>query len=75
MDFKEATDAVSAGISHQDLADRLGVSVQRIRQARLDPSAAGYRPPPPGWREAIAMLAQDRGTEFLDIAAAVVDEP
>lgn len=73
MDLNSALDAVKAGITQQDLADRLGVNVQRIRQARLHPSAAGYRPPPDGWREALQGLAQERGLALLDISAALAD--
>ena len=43
MDFKKATDDLFAGISHEDLARALGVSVAAIRQARLDPKAKAYR--------------------------------
>lgn len=74
MDFNDALDAVKNGISQQNLADRLGVSVQRVRQARLDPASDGYRPPPTGWREALAALAQERGGSFLDIANSLADQ-
>lgn len=60
MDFKEATDRLTSAISHQDLADELGVNVQRVRQARLDPASTGYRPPPPGWEAAIVRLMERR---------------
>lgn len=68
MGFKEATDALNAAVTHEDLARELGVSVQRIRQARLDPASAGYRPPPAGWEAAVAKLARERGGELAKLA-------
>lgn len=64
MDFKTATDRVAGCISHAEIAEAAGVSVQTIRQARLDPSAPGHRPPPAGWREVLARLARMRSEEL-----------
>lgn len=64
MDFKSATDRVAGCISHAEIAEAAGVSVQTIRQARLDPSAAGHRPPPLGWEEVLARLARKRSREL-----------
>ena len=58
MDFKTATDRVAGCISHAEIAEAAGVSVQKIRQARLDPSAPGHRPPPAGWQGVLARLAR-----------------
>lgn len=69
MDFKTATDRVAGCISHAEIAEAAGVSVQTIRQARLDPSAPGHRPPPAGWQEVLTRLARERSqqlTEFAD---------
>jgi hypothetical protein len=60
MNFKEATDALFERISHEDLADALGVSVASIRQARLNPQARAYREPPVGWEEATLSLVRKR---------------
>jgi hypothetical protein len=60
MDFKKATDGLFERISHEDLADALGVSVASIRQARLTPTAKAYREPPPNWHDAIVRLAERR---------------
>lgn len=68
MDFKTATDRVAGCISHAEIAEAAGVSVQTIRQARLDPSAPGHRPPPAGWRDVLANLARTRGSELLRFA-------
>lgn len=58
MTFKEATDGLFAKIDHEDLAKRLGVSVAKIRQARLRPEAEAHRPPPHEWREAVIRMAE-----------------
>jgi hypothetical protein len=60
MDFKDATDRLADCPSHAELAEVAGVSVQSIRQARLDPSNSNYRTPPPNWRQAVIRLAEDR---------------
>jgi hypothetical protein len=64
MDFKTATDRVAGCISHTEIAEAAGVSVQTIRQARLDPSAPGHRPPPTNWRSVLAHLARERSKQL-----------
>lgn len=68
MDFKTATDRVSGCISHAEIAEAAGVSVQTIRQARLDPSAPGHRPPPTGWKPVLARLASKRSRELAEFS-------
>lgn len=68
MDFKSATDRLKGCVTHEEVADVLGVDVQRIRQARLSEDSAGYRPPPEGWTEAVATLAAERGGDLQDLA-------
>ena len=68
MDFKTATDRVAGCISHAEIAEAAGVSVQTIRQARLDPSAPGHRPPPGEWQEVLASLARKRSRELAAFA-------
>jgi transposase len=46
MDFREATEYLYAGVSPQELAKALGVSVATVRQARLRPDAKAHRSPP-----------------------------
>ena len=60
MNFKEATDALFSGVSHADLAERLGVSVASIRQARLARGAKAYRAPPEKWEEAVIRIAESQ---------------
>jgi hypothetical protein len=64
MNFKEATDGLFDRISHEDLAEALGVSVASIRQARLNPKAKAYREPPAEWREAVLKIAAKQVTHY-----------
>lgn len=65
--FREATDLL--GLSMEELADALGgISKQSVKQARLDPSASGYRSPPSGWETVVAKLARERGGELERLA-------
>jgi hypothetical protein len=63
MTFNEATDALFKNLSHADLAEALGVSVQLIRQARLSPDNRAYRQPPADWQRAVVRLAERRMME------------
>ena len=74
MDFKTATDCVAGCISHAEIAEAAGVSVQTIRQARLDPSAPGHRPPPVGWQSVLARLARVRSKQLAAFAESLDDE-
>jgi len=60
MDFKTATDRVAGCITHAEIAEACGVSIQSIRQARMDPSSPSYRNPPAGWEAVLARLARAR---------------
>lgn len=68
IDFRKATDELFGGISHQDLADALGLSVATVRQARLDEGAKARRTPPDGWEAKVAKLARARGTALVRLA-------
>jgi hypothetical protein len=68
MDFKTATDRVSGCISHAEIAEAAGVSIQSIRQARLDPGTASYRSPPHGWQAILGRLVRARGAELTAFA-------
>lgn len=71
MNFKEATDALFARISHEDLADALGVSVASIRQARLRDDAKAHRTAPEGWEKAVLRLVDRQIVHFNRLAAAL----
>jgi hypothetical protein len=68
MNFKDATDRLSVCISHADIAEAAGVSVQLIRQARVDPSSPSYRKPPEDWQRVVARLARQRAKELKALA-------
>jgi hypothetical protein len=66
MDFKTATDRLTMCVGHADIA--AAVSVQSVRQARLDPNNPNYRPAPGGWQKALARLAKQRSKELKALA-------
>lgn len=68
MNFRKATDDLLAGISHEELAKALGVSVPTVRQARLADDAKAHRRPPDGWEAAVAKLAKQRAEHFRRLA-------
>jgi hypothetical protein len=68
MNFREATDALFERVTHDDLAEALGVSVPSIRQARLDSKAMAFRQPPDGWERAVTALAEARALHFQKLA-------
>lgn len=68
MDFKSATDRLGGCVTHVQLASALKVSVQRIRQARLDRDNIAYRNPPTGWETALAKLSRTRARELERLA-------
>jgi hypothetical protein len=67
-EFRKATDELTASDTHEDVAVSLGVSVQSVRQARLEPSSPSYRNPPTGWRPALASLARRRAARLEELA-------
>lgn len=64
--FKHATDLLC--LSSPELAQIFKANAQTIRQARLDPTNAGYRRPPDGWEKKLAELARARGGELVKLA-------
>jgi hypothetical protein len=60
MKFREAVDALCSALAHEDEAKALGVSVQTIRQARMQEDSKSYREPPPNWELALIRLAENR---------------
>lgn len=68
MDFKKATDDLLSGISHEQLAEALGVSVASVRQARQSENALSFRRPPKGWERVVRRLAEQRSEHFNRLA-------
>lgn len=73
VDFRKATDSLFDRVSHEDLAEQLGLSVASIRQARLDSKANSHRNPPKGWEKAIIGLAEERTKHFNELICALTD--
>jgi hypothetical protein len=73
MDFTEATDRLTRGVSLADLARELNASYGLIRQARMDPVSPSYRRPPAGWEDAVAQLAEERANELLALKQALAE--
>jgi hypothetical protein len=74
MDFKKASDALFEKVSHESLADQIGVSVAAIRQARLDVSAKAHRSPPKNWERAIIELAENRIRHYHQLIGAMTKD-
>jgi len=68
ISFRKATDELFDGISHQDLADALGLSVATVRQARLEEGAKARRTPPGGWEAVVRRLAERKAQHFQRLA-------
>jgi hypothetical protein len=64
MDFRQATDGLCAKLDHDDVARALGVSLQTVRQARLQPGGNAHRSPPPGWRDTVIRLAEEKVGQY-----------
>jgi hypothetical protein len=75
MDFKQATDELTRGVTLSDVAEEAGVSDALIRRARLDPDSSSYRRPPASWRDVIARIAETRSRELADLAASLRADP
>jgi hypothetical protein len=69
--YKDATDLLFERITATDLAAELGVSQNAIARARLDPTTRDYRPPPAGWRKAVARLAARRVAALHELQSIV----
>ncbi|MEI9991336.1 MAG: hypothetical protein WDM86_14985 [Rhizomicrobium sp.] len=69
--FRAATDELLACITHDQLADALGVSVSTVRQARLDEGAKARRKPPEGWQGVVADLAEMHADRLLRLSKAL----
>ena len=64
MDFRTATDKLCAPVTHEDVARQLGISVQSVRQARMNGNSNGQRKPPDHWRDALITLTKNRISYF-----------
>ena len=68
MNFKQATDALLESVTLEDLAERMGVSVQALRQARVAEGSKAHRSPPVEWEGAVRRMAIERQQYFKRLA-------
>jgi hypothetical protein len=69
MDFKEATDRITALCPTLDaVAEAVDRDPSSVRKARLDPDSPGYRSPPPDWESGLAKLARERAFALNQLA-------
>lgn len=68
MDYRTATDRLTARVTLEDVAKESGVSYELARQARLDPGHVNYRNPPVGWEAAVAKLARNQAAKLNHLA-------
>jgi hypothetical protein len=70
--FPAACSRVKAlAITDADMAVAMGVSVASIRAARRPLDSDGARPPPGGWRPALARLLRERARALESMAVDV----
>jgi hypothetical protein len=74
MHFREATENLCVGVSHDELARALGVSVAAIRQARLRNDAKAHRRPPKEWEHAVIRLAEKQVGHYRKLIEQVRDQ-
>ncbi len=75
LTFKQATDALLVGLSHDELAEALGCSVASIRQARLPRQVTAYRSPPQDWEAVVKRLAHEKAQHFARLANELRNDP
>lgn len=68
MEFKEAVEGLCSPITHQQLADALGVSRASVRQAMLPEGANARRKAPEGWQATVADLAGKHASRLQRLA-------
>lgn len=68
VNFREATDALLAGVGKEELAKAMGKSVALIDQARLRDGAKARRNPPPDWEKIAARLAEQHAARLTRLA-------
>ena len=74
MNFREALDALCSTVDHKDVADALGVSVQTVRQARMNADSSAFRAPPKDWEESVIRLAEKRVLHYRKLIAKIVED-
>ena len=55
-------------MTHEAIAEALGVAASTVRASRLDPSSPNYRKPPDEWRKKLSKAARGRGGDLVKLA-------
>lgn len=71
MDFKEATDRLTARVTLADIAEACGSHPNSIDRARLEPGSKSYRSPPTEWEAAVIRLARQRLRDLEHLVVAL----
>ena len=58
-------------MTHEAIAEALGVAPSTVRASRLDPSSPNYRKPPYGWQKKLSRAVRGRGGELVKLAEAL----
>ena len=74
MDFRTATDRLTARVTLADIAEACGSAINSIERARLEADSRHRREPPPDWKPALARLARERGNQLLKLASELNNE-
>jgi hypothetical protein len=74
MNFREAVDSVCEPLAHSTIAEALGVSLQAVRQARMDENSKAFRAPPKHWRDIIIRLAERRIMHYRQLIEQIRNE-
>jgi len=74
VNFKDATDQLIDRVTLPEIAAACGASVNAVERARMDPASNSYRTAPPGWEQAVARLARERGGELFRLADAIEEQ-
>ena len=68
LDYRLALTALTTAMSRDDVAIRLGVSYDTIKQAALPPEAPKHRSPPQGWRAVMLLMAEEMSEHYRRLA-------
>lgn len=74
MNFRDATDALCENLDHNEVAKALDVSLQAVRQARMQPGSNGFRAPPKDWENVAIRIAEKRVWHFRTLIERLREE-
>ena len=66
--YREAVEALTVAVSHQELADELDCSVGLLRASLRDAASPSFRNPPGGWEVTVRRMLEARADHFTKLA-------